>query len=69
MEYLRNEMNSSYDQLEQSKKINDIAVVATGALWLYNIFDAYLFFPKIENISLEISSKKNSSTIGLTVNF
>jgi len=69
MEYLRNEMNSSYDQLEQSKKINDIAVVATSALWLYNIFDAYLFFPKIENISLGISSMKNSSTIGLTVNF
>ena len=58
-----------YDAMDKSKQNYQIVLGLTAALWIYNILDAYLFFPKPEPIRLGLSFKSEGHYLSLVYKF
>lgn len=48
---------SSYDDMKSKYKAASITIGITAAVWLYNIFDAYWFFPKQQPVTIGLQAE------------
>jgi hypothetical protein len=69
MEQLYNAITTSYDQMESSYNSMRIAAGVTVVVWLYNIIDAYLFFPDQSGYRISAVSTNNYQGLAISLNF
>ena len=65
---LYEEMQKTYDTMEEKYNTRRIFYSITAALWLYNIVDSYIFFPKQKTIYLSLQSNPEYSRISVNIN-
>jgi hypothetical protein len=61
MAALRAEMQSAYDTMSSSHGTGQMLMMAAAGLWVYNIIDAWLFFPELEQVELQGAMLQNNS--------
>jgi hypothetical protein len=61
MAALRADMQSAYDTMSSSHGTGQMLMYAAAGLWVYNIIDAWLFFPELEQVEVQGAMLQNNS--------
>lgn len=64
---LRNTMDEKFDDMESREKTRNILLIATGAVWLWNVLDTVILPPGYES-SVNVSSSSQNDRILLGMN-
>jgi TM2 domain-containing membrane protein YozV len=62
---LYNSMLSSYDNMESTYNSARVAGILTTVIWVYNIVDTYIFFPKQSGVQLDAYSDGDRALLSL----
>jgi TM2 domain-containing membrane protein YozV len=66
----RSAMNEAYDDVESKEKTRNIAFIATGVIWLWNVVDTMIIPPEYEDkIEVSTNIKKNKIMAGVQIRF
>jgi hypothetical protein len=69
MASLRSKMTSAYDAMNASHSQSQLLLGVAGAIWVYNLVDAWVFFPATGNSSVKAGVSGDGATIQLQYAF
>jgi len=62
-------MQDSYEVMEDAHTRVNIMFGVTAAVWIYNMVDAFLFFPDLGGINLTADTQAGQTKLKLSIKF
>jgi len=69
MTSLYSTLKDSHKGMEDTYNTSRIILGIAATIWIYNIVDSYIFFPKQGTINTNVSANENSGNLSININF